>query len=642
MLPLNKRNIAIGIVVICVASLLGAMIYGNINSQNALPRPNDNPSDKPGANPDPTPDSSPSTSPKEKPADSSSSSSSSNTSSSEPTPPTPTYRTITVPTNYTSISAAVDAANEGDTILVKPGVYYENVTVKKSLTVKGENKYTTEVYGSKTAPAFIIQASKVTLTGFKVGNVETGSPSNSQSRIAGIHLLDAVDCNVYGNIVDNCGKGVWLYDSSGNKISDNVFSKNNYGILSESSTGNQIIGNVASDGWGGIWLETSTSNTLRQNRMMNNIRNFAVQGNNTQYDNDIDSSNTINGGKLYYLMNKENIVIEPDPYPDVGSMFLVNCRGITIKNINVRNDYCGIFLINTDNSTITHCVFSNNTGGIWLQYSDDCVVSENEITQNEQWGVRVESSTNVVFTRNSLAQNGYQSIAINNCTGNSITDNHIGFGMDMGIYIVMSNNNRIINNEIINNRTSMGIALMSSSHNLVQSNTVYPGSITISSGSNNTLASNNLTTSTGSVGISLSSTNTTVIGNIISNFTTGLQFSSGGYNLIAENNITSKNYSIQFSYSSLNNIFYRNNFLGKTNVSEYAGGMQYNSSNVWDNGTYGNYWNDYLTKYPNATEIGSSGIGDTAYIISANNRDIYPLMQPVGLLIQTSDLLLKE
>jgi hypothetical protein len=50
--------------------------------------------------------------------------------------------------------------------------------------------------------------------------------------------------------------------------------------------------------------------------------------------------------------------------------------------------------------------------------------------------------------------------------------------------------------------------------------------------------------------------------------------------------------------------------------------------NFWDNGSVGNYWSDYLTRYPNASEIGSSGIGDTPYVIGANNTDNYPLMAP--------------
>jgi len=69
-------------------------------------------------------------------------------------------------------------------------------------------------------------------------------------------------------------------------------------------------------------------------------------------------------------------------------------------------------------------------------------------------------------------------------------------------------------------------------------------------------------------------------------------------------------------------------------------------TNAWDNGNNtwnttnttgpnivggphigGNYWSDYTTKYPNATEIGSSGFGDTPYdIIGGLNKDYLPLV----------------
>ncbi len=52
-----------------------------------------------------------------------------------------------------------------------------------------------------------------------------------------------------------------------------------------------------------------------------------------------------------------------------------------------------------------------------------------------------------------------------------------------------------------------------------------------------------------------------------------------------------------------------------------------------------NYWSDYLTKYPNATEIGSTGIGDTPYVfnatytVAAGHQDDHPLMEPIEVLL---------
>jgi hypothetical protein len=46
---------------------------------------------------------------------------------------------------------------------------------------------------------------------------------------------------------------------------------------------------------------------------------------------------------------------------------------------------------------------------------------------------------------------------------------------------------------------------------------------------------------------------------------------------------------------------------------------------MWDNGfpSGGNYWSDYTGTYTNG-----DGIGDTPYVIDANNQDRYPLMNP--------------
>lgn len=52
-----------------------------------------------------------------------------------------------------------------------------------------------------------------------------------------------------------------------------------------------------------------------------------------------------------------------------------------------------------------------------------------------------------------------------------------------------------------------------------------------------------------------------------------------------------------------------------------------------------NYWSDYLTKYPNATEVDSSGIGNTPYVfdsfglVSGILQDNHPLMTPVSITV---------
>jgi hypothetical protein len=55
-------------------------------------------------------------------------------------------------------------------------------------------------------------------------------------------------------------------------------------------------------------------------------------------------------------------------------------------------------------------------------------------------------------------------------------------------------------------------------------------------------------------------------------------------------------------------------------------------ANVWDKGSSGNYWSDYVTKYPSAVQVDSSGVWNTPYVIDANNTDYYPLMVSYGVI----------
>jgi hypothetical protein len=102
-------------------------------------------------------------------------------------------------------------------------------------------------------------------------------------------------------------------------------------------------------------------------------------------------------------------------------------------------------------------------------------------------------------------------------------------------------------------------------------------------------------------------------------------------NLIVENNIINNEISLISSgivlEQAFNNAIYHNNFMSQTFSATQAGVS--NSSNVWDIGYPGggNYWKDYHKKYPNATEIDSSGIGNTSYVIDGQNIDRYPLME---------------
>lgn len=111
---------------------------------------------------------------------------------------------------------------------------------------------------------------------------------------------------------------------------------------------------------------------------------------------------------------------------------------------------------------------------------------------------------------------------------------------------------------------------------------------------------------------------------------------NSNFNTIVESSIVSEYLPLLIRYSNSNTIT-RNNItivdiVGKSNVlfeNNVGHTTSYGVNTFWDNGSIGNYWSDYATKYLNASEVGNSGIGDTPYVIDANNIDHYPLMAPV-------------
>jgi len=130
-----------------------------------------------------------------------------------------------------------------------------------------------------------------------------------------------------------------------------------------------------------------------------------------------------------------------------------------------------------------------------------------------------------------------------------------------------------------------------------------------------------------------------IIGNKLENNSDGLTFSHTQDNIIAGNNVTANHgwfieiaWGISFIDSS-NNVIFNNNFIDNR-MQVYTE----DSTNKWDNGEKGNYWSDYTSIHPNATEVDGSGIWNIPFFINEVNIDGFPLTEPVDIELVTSQL----
>lgn len=169
-------------------------------------------------------------------------------------------QTITVPDDHSTIQMAIDAAVPGNTVFVRSGMYYEHVTINKSLTLQGEDRETTIIDGSGTGKVVTVTStSNVTVSGFTIRN--SGSTLGSDQD-AGMVLRNAsnnliIDCILTSNGLN----GLYFSGSSYNTIQNCDISHNESPPVSG--------GGVR----GAIHLRNSSHNTIADNNIYSNNRN---------------------------------------------------------------------------------------------------------------------------------------------------------------------------------------------------------------------------------------------------------------------------------------------------------------------------------------------------------------------------------
>ena len=280
------------------------------------------------------------------------------------------------PADFHTIQEAINAASDNDTIFVKSGKYYENLVINKKVALFGESKDTTEIEGVVLSPVW------ESVISIRVDDVEMANFT-----------------------VTNGGHGIYL-GAKRSIVTDCVVYENHFGLT----------------------ISSSSQNLLRRNQLFNNSYNLLVLGGWSINDfmQDIDTSNFVNGKPVYYLVNEDNLSINPTTFPNIGYLGVINSTNVQIANLSLsRNgdglliafspdtlvenveaihNYHGISLMCSPRTTVKCCNFSYNDLGIFLYYSDDVNIKENNISHNDE-GIFLMCSNYDVIYHNNFVEN---------------------------------------------------------------------------------------------------------------------------------------------------------------------------------------------------------------------------------------------
>jgi len=320
--------------------------------------------------------------------------------------------TMRVPQDYPTIQEAVKAASHNSIVLVSDGIYNECISINKPLSLISVNRGAI-IRGADARGILNIEANNVTVVGFTIDGVQNSG--------AGIYI-EGLFCNLTGNTLKNNYRGVYMYDSG--------------------------------------------YNTLRGNNLTNNIYNFAVWGRELlHFIHDVDSSNTVDGKPIYYLVNRHD---EEVPL-GAGFVGIVNCFNITVKNQVLEGNEEGVLLAYSRCCNILNVTATNNVRSVFLVASNNNVINENRISRNKDRGICLHNSRDNTFNGNIISDEVWYGILLSGSSDNNRLSRNILTNCSTGIYFLRSCNNLLNGNSIVESRYS-GIQLESANNNIMTRN----------------------------------------------------------------------------------------------------------------------------------------------------------------------------
>ncbi len=378
--------------------------------------------------------------------------------------------TLSVPSRYRTITAAIAAARSGDTVLVAPGTYRENITISgKYVKVKASssNPAQTVIAGNSGRSPVMFQnvpsSGGASLQGFRI---VSGSAPSGQG--GGITVANNASPTIQGNDIESNrsedGGGILVYNHSSptiiyNTIKNNTASTFGGGVFAVIGSSPQIYGNTITGnhayGGGGIYLEDDVSHTsyrstpnVSRNNITNNRASQAGGGIMLRTGvNAVIARNTISGNAAPY---GGGIHLETTgSTPTVTTNVITGNSAITSASQPGSGSGGGIAVFGKSRPGIGHNTITGNRaskfgGGIVLAESSVSVVTGNNIAKNSVVGTEAGAAGGGIFEANSDSQ----------MVNNVLRQNTAPVGG--GVAVSGTGSWTLVNNTVVSNTATQG------------------------------------------------------------------------------------------------------------------------------------------------------------------------------------------
>lgn len=489
-----------------------------------------------------------------------------------------------MPHDFSSIQAAIDNASPGDIILVPPGIYYEQLVINKSITIKGENETTTIINGNASGICIQITADNVVVTGFTI-----------QNALIGIIIQSSNYTQTLENIITATSwESIILSQSSSNLITNNTISNNSKGIHLVLSSNNTISHNKIDSNYEcGVLLNNSTNNLIESN---------GIHANHSKGIYLADSSGN--------LIAKNTITLSSD-----DGVILQRSQNNSLRENTVLNNFhCGFYLVDSENNTLGQNVLSTNGwSGVQLYHSNNNRALNNVESNNENAGLYLFCSANNLLQNNTMVDNAYNFRIYGECLNDFLNDIDVSNKVDgkMLYYWINRHGSQVPSDAgyvAVINSTDIRISGLVFTHN---------GQGVLVAYTNNSFITGVEITSN-LYGIHFFHANGNQIAlNKLTNNVFGMFIQNSEDNTFYFNTVSDSTKGVVESYA-IENRFFRNNLVNQSMQTD----LYQSFDNLWDADFEGNHWDSYV-----GVDENGDGIGDVPFALDSNNRDNYPLMR---------------